>query len=97
MSFNPPSMPICMLFPHLTPLHRPRHQELDRVNAENKERKRKTTRLVVRSAQDLLPPQHLQIGNAPSTAPASFGQQQPTATLTAPSPFASSFAAPVTA
>lgn len=72
------------------------HQELDRANAENEERKRKTTRLVVRSGQDLVPRQSssfLQIANAPSTAPASFGQL-PSAT---PSPFASSFAAPATA
>lgn len=77
---------------HLAP-----HQELDRVNAENEERERKTTRLVVRSGQELPQQQQslnfLQVGNAPSSTPASFAQP-PSTTVATPSPFASTFAAP---
>lgn len=77
---------------HLSP-----HQELDRVHAENEERKRKTTRLVVRSGQELPQQQQslnfLQVGNAPSSTPASFAQL-PSSTVAAPPPFASTFVAP---
>jgi hypothetical protein len=72
------------------------NQELDRVNAEIEEQKRKMARLVVRSSQESLAQQSLtfsQVDSSASSTQASFGQR-PSANTAAPSPFTSFFAGP---
>jgi len=73
-------------------------QELDRVNAENEEQKRKMTRMVIRSSQESLTQESLtsfQVGYSASLIPASFGQRA-SANIAAPSPFTYSIDGPTT-
>lgn len=72
--------------------------ELDRVNAENEEQKRKMTRMVIRSSQESLTQESLtsfQVGYSASLIPASFGQRA-SANIAAPSPFTYSIDGPTT-